>query len=97
MNNFVSTDAFEGYQNKMSNKLFGLLCEREKKDGNWDELLKKIHIQVLGMGKFVQPIDYWELLAKVGALRLLNYKEFRTTIFDCISLVKALRLKDDIL
>ena len=96
MYKFENKETFEGYQNKIGNKLYGLLCEREKKDGNWEEFLKKIHIQILGMSNIVQPISYWELLAKIGALRLLSYKEFRGTIFECINLVKALKLKDEL-
>lgn len=90
---FINTTVFKGYQNKVASKLYGLLCEREK-NGNWEDFLKNIHIEVLGLMNIVQSIHYWELLAKVGALRWLNYKAFRETIFNCIELVKELELKD---
>lgn len=89
----VNITVFKGYQNKLASKLYGLLCEREKK-GNWEDFLKNIHIEVLGLMDLVQSIRYWELLAKIGVLRWLNYKTFRETIFDCIELVKELELKE---
>lgn len=90
---YINVSVFEGYQNRIASKLYGLLCEREK-NGNWEDFLKNIHVEVLGLMDLVQSIRYWELLAKIGALRLLNYKVFRETIFNCIELVKELELKD---
>lgn len=75
MDNSVNKSVFGGYKNKLANKLYGLLCEREK-DGKWEEFLKNIHIELLGLMDDMQAIQYWELLAKVGSLHLLNYKYF---------------------
>ena len=95
MDNNVNKSIFGGYKNKLASKLYGLLCEREK-DGKWEEFLKNIHIELLGLMDNMQAIQYWELLAKVGSLHLLNYKYFRQTIFDCINLVKELEFEDEL-
>lgn len=93
--NIVNQSVFEGYKNKLANKLYGLLCEREK-DGKWEEFLRNIHIELFGLMDSMQAIQYWELMAKVGSLYMLNYKYFRQTIFDCINLVKELELNDEL-
>ena len=40
MDNSVNKSVFGGYKNKLANKLYGLLCEREK-DGKWEEFFKE--------------------------------------------------------
>jgi hypothetical protein len=74
------------YKNKLKNKLFALLCEREK-NGDWESFLNNLYIEIFGNKKFLRTINYLELEAKMGALRYLSYPYFRTTIFDCMSLL----------
>ena len=74
------------YKNKLKNKLFALLCEREK-NGEWESFLNNLYIEIFGNKNFLRTINYLELQAKMGALRYLDYPYFRTTIFDCMSLL----------
>ena len=44
-------------------------------------------IEIFGNKNFLRTINYLELQAKMGALRYLDYPYFRSTIFDCMSLL----------
>ena len=74
------------YKNKLKNKLFALLWEREK-NGEWESFLNNLYIEIFGSKNILRTIDYLELQAKMGALRYLDYQYFRSTIFDCMSLL----------
>lgn len=76
----------EGYNNKLKNKLFGLLCEFEK-EGEWEKFLDSIIVELMGYPEEEKTINYYKLFYKVSTLKYLNYKYFRKTIFDCMSLV----------
>ena len=78
--------AAEGYRNRLKNKLFGLLCEYEKK-GEWQSFLDTILIELQGIPEEEQTINYLSLYNKISSLRYLSYEYFRKTIFDCMSLV----------
>lgn len=41
-------DIEEGYNNRLKNKLFGLLCEYEK-NGEWESFLDSILIELYGV------------------------------------------------
>lgn len=77
----------EAYNNKLKNKLFGLLCEFEK-GREWEAFLDSILIELLGYEEERKTINYYILFYKLSALRFLRYEYFRTTIFDCMSLVE---------
>lgn len=76
----------EAYENKLKNKLFGLLCEFEK-DRNWEEFLDNIMIELMGYEESQKTINYYILFYKLSTLRYLKYEYFRKTIFDCMNLV----------
>lgn len=80
------TDTLEGYKNKVKNRLYGLLCEREK-NGQWEEFLDTIVCELLGLREQLESINYWVLLGKVQSLRFLSYTYFRRTIFECMNLI----------
>lgn len=82
MNNFIQ----EGYNNKLKNKLYGLLCEREK-DREWEKFLDSILIELLGYPEEQKTINYYMLYYKLSSLRYLRYDYFRTTIFDAMNLI----------
>ena len=77
----------EGYQNKFKNKLFGLLCEYEK-GREWEKFLDSLLIELMGYPDEDKTINYYILFYKLSSLKYLRYEYFRTTIFDCMSLVK---------
>lgn len=76
----------EAYDNKLKNKLFGLLCEFEK-DREWEKFLDSILIELLGYPEEQKTINYYTLFYKLSSLRYLKYEYFRTTIFDAMGLV----------
>ena len=79
----------EGYNNKLKNKLFGLLCEYEK-GREWEKFLDSIVIELLGFEEERKTINYYILYYKLSSLRYLSYKYFRTTIFDCMGLISKI-------
>ncbi len=76
----------EGYSNKLKNKLFGLLCEFEK-NREWEKFLDSILIELQGFDEDEKTINYYVLYHKIASLRYLRYEYFRTTVFDCMSLL----------
>lgn len=85
----IDTDVFEGYKNKVKNRLYGLLCEREK-GGEWEKFLDTILIEFYGYARDLKSINYWVLIGKLSALRYLSFEYFRKTVFECMNLVNAL-------
>lgn len=74
------------YNAKLKNQLYGLLCEYEK-DREWESFLDAIIIELMGYPEEEKTPNYYKLFYKVSSLRYLSYKYFRTTIFDCMSLL----------
>ena len=88
MNDYLA-DVKEGYANSLKNKLFGLLCEYEK-GREWEKFLDSILIELLGFDGEEKTIDYFRLYHKISSLRYLRYEYFRSTVFDCMSLLSRL-------
>ena len=84
----------EGYANSLKNKLFGLLCEYEK-GREWEKFLDSILIELLGFDVDERTIYYYTLYHKIASLRYLRYEYFRTTIFDCMSLLSNQKEDED--
>ena len=76
----------EGYSNSLKNKLFGLLCEYEK-GREWEKFLDSIIVELMGFDEDERTINYYTLFHKITSLRYLRYEYFRSTIFDCMSLL----------
>ena len=79
----------EGYNNNLKNRLFGLLCEYEK-GREWEKFLDSILIELMSYPDERRTINYYRLYTKVSSLRYLSYDYFRTTVFDCMSLLSKL-------
>ena len=79
----------DDYKNKLKNRLFGLLCEYEK-GREWRKYLEAILIELYGFEKENQTAPYFHLVHNLSACRFLSYEFFRSTIFDCMSLVEKL-------
>ena len=77
------------YKNKLKNKFFALLCEREK-DREWFKFLDSILIELMSYPEENRTINYYRLYTKIASLRYLSYDYFRTTVFDCMSLLSKL-------
>jgi hypothetical protein len=77
----------EGYVNKLKNKLFGCLCEREK-NGEWEAYLDSILIELQGIDN--KSIDFYTIYYKLSSCRYLSYKYFRKTIFDVMNIIDSM-------
>ena len=86
MDNYIYEEVYDVYKNKLKSKLFGLLCEYEKKR-EWEKFLDSILIELLGYPDELKSINYYILFYKLSSLKYLRYKYFRTTIFECINLI----------
>lgn len=76
----------EGYNNKLKNRLYGLLCEFEK-NGEWEAFLDSILIELEGIPEDQRSINYLSLYYNISSLRHLRYEYFRSTIFSCMSML----------
>lgn len=85
----INTDIKEAYNNKLKNKLFGLLCEYEK-GREWEKFLDSILIELIGYEESEKTINYYILYHKLSSLKYLRYEYFRSTIFDCMGLISAI-------
>ena len=79
----------EGYKNKLKNKYFGLLREREK-NGEWEKFLDTIIIELMGFSDDNKTINYERLINKTQSLKYLRYEYFRKTVFECMNLIMGL-------
>ena len=76
----------EAYFNKLRNKYYGLLCEKEKKR-DWEKFLDSIIIELYGFPEEERTINWIELINKTNSLRYLDYEYFRKTVFECMGLL----------
>jgi hypothetical protein len=86
----MMTSVYEGYKNKLKNKYFGLLKEREK-NGEWEKFLDTIIIELTGFSEESKTINYYTLYHKTTSLKYLRYEYFRKTIFECMNLISNLK------
>lgn len=87
-------DVIEASNNKLKSRLFGLLREYER-GREWEKFLDSILIELIGYSEEEKTINYYILFHKLSSLKYLSYKYFRTTIFDCMTLVS--KISDEIL
>ena len=83
----MNNESYEGYINKLKNRFFGLLCEREK-NSEWEKFLDSILIELYSFPDERKTINYYTLYAKLSSLKYLRYDYFRSTIFSCMSLLE---------
>lgn len=86
----MSKETFEGYKNKLVGRLYGLLCEKEKK-GEWEKFLNTIILELNGLEE-ADSINYWALMGKLHSLQPISYEQFRKTVFECMNLIKGLNI-----
>ena len=77
------------YKTRLKNRLFGLLCEYEK-EREWRKYLDAILIELYGFANENRTAAYYHLVHNLSSCRFLSYEFFRSTIFDCMSLVDKL-------
>ena len=74
---------------RLRNRLYGVLCEREKK-GQWEKFLNSIIIELMGVPEENKTLYYYVLMSKLNSCRFLDYEYFRTTVLECLSLFDRL-------
>lgn len=82
----------ESYKEKMKNRLFGLLREREK-GGEWEKYLDTILIELGGYNENSKTIEYYTLFYKLSMCRYLSFKYYRKTIFECMNLFDRVEVR----
>lgn len=82
----MNSTVLEGYNNRLKNKLFGLLCEFEK-NREWEKFLDSILIELTGIPEESRTINFYTLYYKISSLRYLKYEYFRSTVFDAMGLL----------
>lgn len=87
-------EIYEGVNNNLKSKLFGLLREREK-GREWRSFLDSIQMELLGYPEELKTINYYHLCWNINALRYLDYEYFRKMIFDTMTLLG--KMNNDVL
>ena len=82
----MNSEVKKAYNNRLSSKLYGLLCEREK-GREWEKFLDSILIELMGRSDEDRDTDFYILFYKVSTLKYLRYEYFRGVIFDCMDLI----------
>ena len=77
------------YLKRLRNRLYGVLCEREK-GGEWEKFLDGIIIELLGVEEDKKSVYYYVLMHKLSSCRFLEYKYFRNTILECMGIFDKL-------
>ena len=90
-NDKLQKEIYIGYLNKLKNRFYGLLCEREKL-GEWKKFLDTLTIELLGFPEENKTINYYSLIYKLASLKYLDYEYFRKTIFECMNLIDSLEV-----
>lgn len=83
-------EVWEGYKHAFRNKLYGLLCEYEKK-GEWEKFLDSLIIELNGFDDCHKTINYYELSHNMNQLRFMRYEYFRAKIFECMNLLQRVK------
>ena len=82
-------ESLEGHNNNLKNRLIRILCENEK-GREWEKFLDSLLIELISYPEDYKTINYYRLYTKVSSLRYLSYEYFRSTIFDCMSLLSKI-------
>lgn len=70
----------------LKNRLYGLLCEREK-DGSWEDFLDNILLDLNNFQEEDRSYEYYVLISKLVSCRYISYKYYRKVIFECMNLI----------
>ena len=70
----------------LKNRLYGLLCEREK-DGSWEDFLDNILLDLNNFQEEDRSYEYYVLVSKLVSCRYISYKYYRMVIFECMNLI----------
>lgn len=82
----VTEECVERKKSVLKNRLYGLLCEREK-EGSWKDFLDNILLDLTVIPEEEQSYEYLMLVTKLTACKFLAYEYYRKTIFECMKLI----------
>lgn len=74
------------YRDKLKNRLYGLLCEREK-EGEWEKFLDGLLIELYQFDEDKKTINYYRLIEKMSKMKYLRFSYFRPLVFECMNLI----------
>lgn len=88
---------FKDYElniNRLTNQIWKLIPMKEHEE-NWESQLTTVLIELTGLGEvFCGQKHFLPLLSKLEGLRVgdWDFKDYRKTVFECISLLREIRL-----
>ena len=77
------------YKERLRNKLYGVLCEREK-NREWKKFLDTLIIELMGIPEDARKLSFYVLFYKLNSCKYLDYEYFRRTILECMGLFDKL-------
>ena len=81
--------------NRLTNQIWKLIPMRENQE-NWLSQLESVVIEVAGLKELsIEPSEkFLILLSKLEGLKLadVSFQTYRKTVFECISLLREIRL-----
>ena len=92
----IPTEIVESDINRLTNQLWKLIPMRENKE-NWKSQLDTVIVELAGLQELsMNQMDekFLILLSKLEGLKLMDisFQVYRKTVFECISLLRELRL-----
>ena len=92
----VPTEIVETNINRLTNQLWKLIPMRENEE-NWKSQLDTVIVELAGLQELsMNQMDekFLILLSKLEGLKLMDisFQVYRKTVFECISLLRELRL-----
>lgn len=80
-----NAEVYKKHAEKLKNKLYKILCDKEE-GKPWESQRNSFLIIIYGTTKELS-VDVMELVAKLGALHILNDEYFKKTIFESMNLI----------
>lgn len=74
------------YLKRLRNKLYGILCEKEK-GREWEKFLENILIELMGIPDSAKNLYFYTIFYKLSSCKFLEYKYFRNNILECMGLL----------
>ena len=92
----IPTEIVESDINRLTNQLWKLIPMRENEE-NWKSQLDTVIVELAGLQELsMNQMDekFLILLSKLEGLKLMDisFQVYRKTVFECISLLRELRL-----
>lgn len=90
----ITIDVYELNINRLTNQIWKLIPMKEHEE-NWEGQLITVLIELTGLSEvFNGQKQFLPLLSKLEGLRVgeWDFKDYRKTVFECISLLREIRL-----